>query len=196
MKVVLITGAHGTIGKILCSRLKGYKILAHDYKGRLQISGDFSTDQGVEQCVNQVLSHTNDLYAIIHTVGEYYEGSLKATDEVIWRALFQNNVMSAVKLSKLLSPKVFIAFGVEGLLLGARINPAYVSVKCALMSFIKSLALTGTYANMISPSSVEGSEFMRPGINVKSNEISDLVDTLLKDTSIIGQIIDIPPRIS
>ena len=70
MRVVLITGAHGTIGKILCSRLKGYKILAHDYKGRLQISGDFSTDQGVEQCVNQVLSHAKDLYAIIHTVGE------------------------------------------------------------------------------------------------------------------------------
>ncbi len=196
MKTILITGANGTIGKILSSGLQGYRILSHDYKGRLQISGDFSTDKGVEQCAQEVLSHTKHLYAVIHTVGEYYEAGLKETDGDRWRALFQNNVVSAALLAKLLQPEVFISFGVEGLLSGGRLMPAYLSVKCALMSLTKSLALTGMRAHMISPRSVEGSEFMRPGVQVKPKEISDLIDSLLRDTSIKGHIIDIPPPIS
>lgn len=190
-KWILITGAFGTIGSALRTQLEGYHILAHDYKGRGDVAGDFSEEKGSQQCVLEVLQKTETLYAIIHTVGDFYEAPLSTTASHVWTELFQNNVISAAHLARELKPEVFISFGVAGLLQPAKLMPAYLATKCALASFTKSLSLTGVRAHMVCPGSVEGAEFAQKGPLVKCAEIVDLVELLLRSTAMTGQIIDI-----
>lgn len=193
MKTVLITGAFGTIGKGLRDYLKGYDLILHDYKSRLEgsIGGDLAQSQGIEECVEEVKKRTTALYAIVHTVGSYHRAPLEETTGKEWMALFQNNVISAAELAKHLKPQVFISFGVAGMDKPAYLMPAYLACKCALMSLTKSLCLTGIRANMICPGSVEGSPFAIKGPQVQSEEIAKLVAFLLSVESVTGQVIDI-----
>lgn len=193
MKTVLITGSSGTIGQVLAQKLEGYDLLLHDYKGRVPeaVGGDLSTEEGLKECIEGVRARCPSLYAIVHTVGPFFKGTLEETPWAIWTDLWRSNVMSSALLATELKPATFVGFGVAGMEQPARLMPAYLAAKCGLLSLLKSLSLTGIRANMISPGFVAGSHYVGSGPLVSPADIVALVQYLLDTPSIAQQNIDI-----
>ena len=190
MKKVLITGAEGVVGKALQKKLTDFELLLHDYKGRQAFSGDMADVESVEELADSLEPH-QPLYALVHTVGAFFEAPLVETTAADWQGLFQSNVISCLQLVHRLKPRVLITFGVAGLELPAQKMGAYLAVKNALMSLTKSLAAQGTFASMICPGVITGSRHVVPGPEVLPEEVAEKVHEILIGGRFSGEIIDL-----
>lgn len=190
IKKVLITGAAGVVGRALCNRLTDFELLLHDYKGRAALGGDMTSAESVEE-LGDKLEVYKPLYALIHTVGDYFEAPLVETEAAEWQRLFQSNVISCLQLVRRLKPKMLITFGVAGLELPAQKMGAYLAVKNALMSLTKSLAAQGVFAAMICPGVITGSRHVVNGPEVSPEVVAEKVHEILLGGTLSGEIIDL-----
>lgn len=190
MQKVLITGSAGVVGQALQKRLTDFELLLHDYKGRAAFSGDMTSIESVEELGDKLEMH-KPLYALIHTVGDYFEAPLVETEASDWQELFQSNVISCMQLVHRLKPRVLITFGVAGLELPAYKMGAYLAVKNALMSLTRSLVAQGTLASMICPGVITGSRHVVSGPEVTPEEVAEKVHEILLGGTPSGEIIDL-----
>ena len=109
---VLITGASQRVGLALAENLlsNNYPVIvtyrthkasigALEKAGAVAICADFSTDQGIAECIAAVKKHTNELRAIIHNASQW--DSEKTSDD--YAALFDSMMQIHAKTPYLLN---------------------------------------------------------------------------------------------
>lgn len=188
MSWTLITGGAKKLGAEICRTLAscGYPILVHynnSYKEALSVAescrsfgvraeiikGDFSSIEGVEAFVQQLLNEFKPVTALINNVGNYLIASSMKTTPAEWRGLFQTNLYAPFAIIHALSEQIIqsrgsiINIGVAGLSASKAdtYSTAYTLTKAALLGLTKSLAKelapSLVRVNMVSPGILEES---------------------------------------
>ncbi len=138
------------------------RALEREFPGRLQ-RADLEREEGARTLLSAVLARDGRLDVLVHAVGEFRAGRLDALAPAELRALFENNVLSALhgfgaaREALRTSRGAALFFGTAGLagLRGRREAAAYAAVKSALLVLVRSWALEeaphGLRINMLSP---------------------------------------------
>ena len=112
-KYVLVTGANGGIGKATVSKLleNNYKVISLDIKDdNLKesdapfIKCDVSKKEDVENAYQKVKEITNELYAIVNTVGIFMMESIIEGKEEDLRKIFDINFFGVYQVNKTMFP--------------------------------------------------------------------------------------------
>lgn len=112
MKYVLVTGAHGGMGKSAVKALlaKGYTVFALDRKAEaaqervIPIQADVTDAESMKCALEKVRSVTEKLHAIVHFAGVYMLDSLVEMDEVSFERIFKINLFGAFLVNKTFMP--------------------------------------------------------------------------------------------
>ncbi len=185
-KVAIVTGASSGIGRnvALLFAKEGAKVVAAarsldkletlenevkegGYPGEIySVPTDISKDEDLKNLVDSALSKYNTIDVLVNNAGilDQYK-SLENIDEDLWMKVFDVNVHSIMKLSKLVLPTMIknkkgsiINTASVGGLHGMRGGLAYVTSKHAVVGMTKNIAYTyaddGIRTNAIAPGSV------------------------------------------
>lgn len=111
-KYVLLTGANGGIGKSILDFIKNdYKVIALDVSdSNIKDSGvpfikcDITKDDDLNKTFNQISTITDNLYAIVNTVGIFMMQSIIEGNESDFRKIFDINFFGIYSLNKKMFP--------------------------------------------------------------------------------------------
>lgn len=225
----LVTGAAKGLGSAICMELakKLKPVVIHYRRSQLEaellrekclklgsnaeiIQGDFSSEQSLNQFIENYLSRFTITKNLINNVGNYEIDSALNTSIAVWKKLYQSNFFSPLKLIQELMPSitvhkgVILNIGVTGVSSADVYATAYTSTKLSLWMATKSLAKelvgTGVRVNMVSPGYLENAvdlpsdlSSLPQGRAITLEETARLVAFLLEDqnSSITGQNIEI-----
>ena len=112
MKTVLVTGAHGGMGRAICSRLiqQGWTVWGLDRQegtvlpGLHFVSCDVTDKNSVQDSFHTVSQAVSRLDAIVHTAGIYDLDSLLEIDEARFRRMFEVNLFGVYRINKAFVP--------------------------------------------------------------------------------------------
>lgn len=112
MKAVLVTGAYGGMGRATVQALvnQGFTVFALDknidppQKGIIPILADITDEDSVQQALETVRSHTENLFAIVHFAGVYMLDSLAEMETEDFDRIFRINVHGAFLVNKTFLP--------------------------------------------------------------------------------------------
>ena len=112
MKNILVTGACGGMGRATVKILakQGFRIFALDLKACEQaenvifIQADVTDEASIESAFEQVKTHTNELFAIVHFAGIYMLDSLVEMKTEAYDRIFDINVKGVYLLNKIFLP--------------------------------------------------------------------------------------------
>ncbi len=175
--VSLITGSVRGLGLAVARRLvmRGDKVhivwresakLAAEHEGEFPgrvHRADLVEERDATRLVDAVLARDGRLDHVVHCVGAYSSGSLEQTGFEQWKAMFESNLETALRLTDAVrgplreSRGSLLFFGCAGLegLRARKQAAAYAAAKSALLVFARSLALEeagyGVRVNMLSP---------------------------------------------
>ena len=111
MKTILVTGASGGMGRVICQKLcgAGYRVYALDVKP-LELAGvasfvcDLRTEAGAAEALAWYQAQQPCLDAIVHAAGLYDLDSLVEMDDGRFRRIFEVNVFVACHVNRLFTP--------------------------------------------------------------------------------------------
>ncbi len=125
---------------------------------------DATDEASVELAAGELVRARGAPWGLVHTVGDFFEASLLATDSERFNSLLQSNLMSALHVAKAIVPSmiaaqrgrvVFFAAAGAGLPRAMLRAPAYFAIKAALVHMARSLAAECAKAkvtvNVVSP---------------------------------------------
>lgn len=175
-KVALVSGSHRGTGEIIAKRLaeEGATVIAHGLDQdsanhvvensavEYAVWGDILTDAGAEQAVAQALEKAGRVDILVNNYGTADEQNWLSASTDDWLHMYQVNVLSAVRLIRLLVPQMrelfsgrIIQLGTIGSTQPNALRPHYYAAKGALaniaVGLAKELAGTGITVNTISP---------------------------------------------
>ena len=111
MKNVLVTGAHGGMGRAVCAKLRaeGYGVIGIDRSPREDgEDGYFSVHLCSEEAVAAAFDEIRDLYgnlfAIVHLAGMYDLGSLVEMDGERLKRIFEVNFFAVCRVNRIFLP--------------------------------------------------------------------------------------------
>ena len=112
MKNILVTGACGGMGRATVKMLakQEFRIFALDLKACEQaenvifIQADVTDEASIESAFEQVKTHTNELFAIVHFAGIYMLDSLVEMKTEAYDRIFDINVKGVYLLNKVFLP--------------------------------------------------------------------------------------------
>ena len=112
MKNILVTGACGGMGRATVKMLakQGFRVFALDLKACEQtenvifIQADVTDEASIESAFEQVKTHTNELFAIVHFAGIYMLDSLVEMKTEAYDRIFDINVKGVYLLNKVFLP--------------------------------------------------------------------------------------------
>ncbi len=170
MKTVLITGSSTGFGNILAHQLSGqnkYHVIAtmrntssSNYQAKLALEKlsnvdvmdlDVTNDQGVKDCIAQVIERYDRLDILINNAGQFGGGLLEAHSIPQVHKLFDINVYGPLRMMQAVLPQM--RRQKEGLIINISsmlgffsipLNSIYCSTKAALESLV-----TGSYGELI-----------------------------------------------
>lgn len=219
MNYALITGGAKKLGKALSLTLSSkYSIVIHykkskgeaeELKKEIQkrggkaetIFGDFSNEMGVHAFIQEFKKRFSSTHALIHNASQYLFGSF--LEAPLEKGLHQWNTdfLSALILTRELSPKSILFLGVAGILnsLSDTRTSFYTLSKLNLLMLTKSLARElapkQVQVNMISPGYLEESVDLPSAFPMKRpaewQEVADAALFLLSNSYITGQNLEI-----
>ncbi|MCO6467184.1 MAG: SDR family NAD(P)-dependent oxidoreductase [Bradyrhizobiaceae bacterium] len=158
MKAVLVTGANGALGSVVCRHLltEGWDVIAVD-----RHNADVLDAKAMKSFVGTL---DMDVVGLVHTVGGITAGTpVQEMDASDMQQQLQLNMMSAFNVVHAVLPGMIRAGGGSIVTIGAKdvLHPmpnrtAYAASKAALVAFTRSLAeegkATNVRANVIIPS--------------------------------------------
>lgn len=174
-KVALVTGSHRGTGTVIAQRLaaEGATVIAHGFaegsadpllaQGAAHVvSGDLCTDAGCEQVARDALARAGRVDILVNNYGTADEVRWADADTAAWLDMYQKNLLSAVRLIRLLTPQMrargwgrVIQLGTIGSTQPNALRPAYYAAKSALASIAvtlsQELAGSGITVNTVSP---------------------------------------------
>ena len=174
-KVALVTGSNRGTGAIIAERLaaEGATVIAHGFttgsadhllgQGIAHaVWGDLCTDAGCAQVARDALALTGRVDILVNNYGTAEEARWADADTAVWLDMYQKNLLSAVRLARLLSPQMrthgwgrIIQLGTIGSTQPNALRPAYYAAKSALASIAvtlsQELANSGITVNTVSP---------------------------------------------
>ena len=112
MKSILITGASGGMGSAAAQLLanQGYRVFALDRKACAPsgsigpVQADITDERSLQAAFEQIRSHTDELFAIVHFAGMYMLDSLVEMDSSAFRRIFEVNLTGAYLVNKVFLP--------------------------------------------------------------------------------------------
>lgn len=112
MKDILITGAHGGMGKATAELLssRGYRVFALDVKVNeareniIPIEADVTSEFSLQAAFDAVCEQTDGLFAIVHFAGLYMLDSLLEMEDEQFRRIFDVNLRGAFLINKIFLP--------------------------------------------------------------------------------------------
>jgi NAD(P)-dependent dehydrogenase (short-subunit alcohol dehydrogenase family) len=229
--VVLVTGGAKNLGRAIALLLaqSGYGVCVHFRQSQKEaeevvkecqsygvfatsIQGDFSTKEGIFDCIERYQKLNLKTRALVNNVGAYFIKSALSTTKDEAEELFQTNLFAPFFLSQALSASLqkeqgsIIMIGTSGLFTARADSKSalYTASKHALYSLTKSLAKelapSGVRVNMVSPGQLEVSIGLPPDMSFypmkrpgKAEEVARVVAFLLdeKNRYITGQNIEV-----
>ncbi|MEO8049679.1 MAG: SDR family NAD(P)-dependent oxidoreductase [Acidobacteriota bacterium] len=170
---VLITGANGGLGKVVCQEFvaSGAKVIGVDRAWKVAmpfatISADVSTAEGCESMVKQALEH-GPLDALVHLVGGFAGGSgVAETSDETWDKMMNVNlrvafccIRAALKPMQAAGRGRIVAVGTRMAVEPSPNFAAYAVSKAALVALVENVAAEGkkfgVTANVILPSTID-----------------------------------------
>ncbi len=162
-KKVIITGASSGIGEsmvdyfysrdwsvvMIARNQERLKKMTDKYPGSKALVCDLSKTEEIENIKKQILDPQNPVQALINNAGVYRPTAMEQDTDDIWDIHYQNNLMSAVRLTRLLWEELKTSNGSivnisSTLSLRPIVNTAaYSALKSALNNWTLSLALEG-----------------------------------------------------
>jgi len=176
---VVITGASSGIGESLVQYFyerdwsvvmiardsKKLKAISDQFKGTTWISCDLSMASEIKILKNQLLSDDHPTCALVNNAGLYRPVSITDETDEHWDIHFQNNLMSAVRITRLLWNELKLTQGsIVNISSTLALRPiagtaAYSALKSAMNNWTLSLALEGApfqvKANAIAPGIID-----------------------------------------
>ncbi len=176
---VIITGASSGIGESLVKYFferdwsvvmiarnpEKLKAISDQYKGTTWIACDLSVSGEINSLKNQLLNPKHPAHALINNAGLYRPVSLDNETDEHWDIHFQNNLMSAVRITRLLWDELKTTQGsIVNVTSTLALRPivgtaAYSALKSAMNNWTLSLALEGApyqiKANAIAPGIID-----------------------------------------
>ncbi len=112
MKNILVTGATGGMGKVICKSLieKGYRVFGIDYREAEIIDGlkffncDVTDMGSIEKVFASIKEETSRIDAIVHTAGIYNLDSLIEMEEKSFERIFDINLFGVFRINKVFAP--------------------------------------------------------------------------------------------
>ncbi|GMU47277.1 MAG: 3-oxoacyl-ACP reductase [Porticoccaceae bacterium] len=174
-KVALVTGSHRGTGAVIAARLaaEGATVIGHRFEpGSADallvagiahvVTGDPCTDEGCAEIARAALAGAGRVDILVNNYGTADECRWDDADTPAWLDMYQKNLLSAVRLIRLLTPQMralgwgrVIQLGTIGSTQPNALRPAYYAAKCALASIAvtlsQELAGTGITVNTVSP---------------------------------------------
>lgn len=174
-RVALVTGSHRGTGAVIAARLaaEGATVIGHGFapgsadalldEGVAHVvAGDLCTDAGCEQIAQAALQSAGRIDILVNNYGTAETCGWDEADIDAWLDMYQKNLLSAVRLIRLLSPQMrelgwgrVIQLGTIGSTQPNALRPAYYAAKSALASVAVTLSQelsgTGITVNTVSP---------------------------------------------
>lgn len=174
-RVALVTGSHRGTGAVIAERLaaEGATVIGHGFEpgsadallaqgAARVVSGDLRTDAGCEQVARAALDGAGRVDILVNNYGTADTCRWDDADTDAWLDMYQKNLLSAVRLIRLLTPQMrelgwgrIIQLGTIGSTQPNALRPAYYAAKSALASVAvtlsQELAGTGITVNTVSP---------------------------------------------
>lgn len=158
MKAVLVTGANGALGSVVCSTLElsGWEVIR-----ATSSQADLRSQESAEEFVRH---HAKNICALVHTVGGItaglpaYELTLEQLmDNVVLNLVTTFTVVrAALPLLKANAPGSIVTIGARDVLHPSANRSAYAAAKAAVVSFTQCIAEEGKQygvrANCVAPS--------------------------------------------
>ncbi|MBT4269239.1 MAG: SDR family oxidoreductase [Deltaproteobacteria bacterium] len=182
-KVALVTGSHRGTRKAIATALarEGARVILHGFEQDAvevasaeigvqdSVFGDITTDEGAEQVCQQALKVTGQVDLLINNYGTAGFGTWLTSDSNAWLDMFQKNTLSAVRMTRLLMPRMkelkwgrIIQIGTIGSHRPNKVMPHYYAAKGALanmtVSLARELSNTGITVNTVSPGLIRTDE--------------------------------------
>jgi 3-oxoacyl-[acyl-carrier protein] reductase len=176
-KTALVSGSERGTGQCIVQALaaEGATAVFHSNSeaalptGGLAVWGDLSTDSGAEQAYESAISLVGPIDILVNNYGTAAAGKWATSTTEDWLDMYQKNVLSAARLSKLVIPNMIqrgwgriIQLGTIGSHQPNNIMPHYYAAKGALatmgVSLAKELANTGITVNTVSPGIIRTNE--------------------------------------
>lgn len=193
-KTALITGANRGTGELIAIQLQaeGAKVIMHSndlagfdfiqkkHPDALAIWGDIATDQGYQQCTEQLWQHVGKVDILVNNYGTASGGKWEHFDEQNWLDIYQKNVLSSARLIAGLLPTMktlgwgrIIQLSTIGSVNPNSRMPHYYASKGALsnmtVSLAKELSNTGVTVNTVSPGLILTEE-LKAGYTLKAQK--------------------------
>ncbi len=174
-KVALVTGSHRGTGAVIAARLaaEGATVIGHGFEAGSAhalldqgvahvVAGDLCTDAGCAQVAQTALEHAGRIDILVNNYGTADTCGWDDADTDAWLDMYQKNLLSAVRLVRLLTPQMrelgwgrVIQLGTIGSTQPNALRPAYYAAKSALASvtvtLAQDLAGAGITVNTVSP---------------------------------------------
>jgi NAD(P)-dependent dehydrogenase (short-subunit alcohol dehydrogenase family) len=169
---VLITGAGGGLGTVVCSKFagSGAAVVAVDRgwkesKPYLTIAADVMTGEGCATMVKQALQH-GALDAVVHLVGGFRAGTVAETSDQAWDLMMGLNLTTAFNVMRASLPSMMAAKRGRIVAVGSRaaMEPspgisAYAVSKAGLVALVRNTAAevkdSGITVNAVLPSTID-----------------------------------------
>ena len=180
----LVTGAHRGTGSVIARRLaeEGASVLVHGFEADAAsavadtiadahpVVGDLLSDAGVESLWQACAAH-GPVDILVNNYGVSARGSFTETSGNEWQALYNHNVLSAMRLAGHALPPMLerdwgriINLGTVGTFRPGARNPHYYSAKGALNTATESLAAaaagSGVAVNLVAPGLIRTPEML------------------------------------
>lgn len=182
-KVALVTGSERGTGEIIAKTLagEGARVVFHSNDEGLAakvasgvdnacaVWGDISSDEGAAQVISQLHDAVGAVDILVNNYGTASAGGWRQTVVDDWLAMYQKNVLSAMRLIQALSPAMreqgwgrIVQLGTIGSHQPGAVMPHYYSAKGALAtmtaSLTQELSHTGITVNTVSPGYIRTAE--------------------------------------
>lgn len=191
-RIALVTGSNRGTGEIIAKHLaqegarvirhsnhqEGYHYLCEHYPNEPSIWGDLSNNQGAEQAIKQLWQHVAAVDILINNLGTATAGKWQDFSEENWLDIYQQNVLSAVRITHAVLPGMrekgwgrIVQLSTIGSISPNARMPHYYASKGAMsnmtVSLAKELSGTGITVNTISPGLILTDE-LKAGYRIKA----------------------------
>jgi len=166
-RVVLITGASGSLGRALVSAFAGdgdVVVRQSRHADRGDVSGDLTSEADVHAMVDAVISRHGRIDVVINNAADQMIGETGPFDAERWAAMLDATLLSAVRLTSAAVPHMptgSAVVNVSSLAASVAFPVAapYAAAKAGLEAFTRSLALElgerSIRANAVAPGLIE-----------------------------------------
>ncbi len=191
-RIALVTGSNRGTGEIIATRLaeegakvirhsnheEGYDYLCEHYPNEAAIWGDLANNEGAEQAITQLWKLVDCVDILINNLGTATAGKWNEFSEENWLDIYQQNVLSAVRITHAVLPAMrekhwgrIVQLSTIGSLSPNARMPHYYASKGAMsnmtVSLAKELSGTGITVNTISPGLILTEE-LKAGYTMKA----------------------------